>query len=182
MKHRDKANAEKVQIELNIEAKAEINGLVDVPINKDLKDNFIVKSIIDEVIQNLIEVTDRLDHENVQHLESGKRPKFKIDKENEKMSYYCALCEVSCGCQNDFEKHLAWVKHIEKINEEKEKHTYLSWRNLDDTEMEKVIYCCALCQVSCGCQVFIFFVEFRELSHLKHDFSEAAKKMNVVTS
>lgn len=69
-----------------------------------------------------------------------------------KMSYYCALCEVSCGCQNDFEKHLVWVEHIEKINAEKEKHTYKSWGNLDDKEMEKVIYCCALCQVSCGCQ------------------------------
>ena len=164
LKHRDKANAEKVQIELNIEAKAEINGLVDVPINKDLKDNFIVKSIIDEVIQNLIEVTDRLDHENVQHLESGKRPKFKIDKENEKMSYYCALCEVSCGCQNDFEKHLAWVKHIEKINEEKEKHTYKSWGNLDNTEMEKVIYHCALCQVSCNSQKDIE----KHLAGMKH--------------
>ena len=152
------------EVELNIEAKTEDIELVDVPIqngikfvnevefNKDLKDNFIVKSIIDEVIQNVIEVAGQLDHGNVQHLASGKRPKFKIDTDNEKMSYYCALCDVSCDCQNDFEKHLAWVKHKEKINVEKEKHTYKSWGNLDGTEMKKVIYCCALCQVSCSCQ------------------------------
>lgn len=84
------------QVELNIEAKAEIIELVNVPIqngiksvsevelNKDLKDKFDVKSIIDEVIQNVIEVTDQLDHGNVQHLASGKRPKFKNDTENEK--------------------------------------------------------------------------------------------------
>ena len=151
------------EVELNIEAKTEDIELVDVPIqngikffhevklDKDLKDSFIVKSIIDEVIQNVIEVAGQLDHGNVQHLASGKRPKFKIDTENEKMSYYCALCDVSCDCQNDFEKHLAWVKHKEKINVEKEKHTYKSWGNLDGTEMKKVIYCCALCQVSCSC-------------------------------
>ena len=80
------------EVELNIEAKAENIELVDVPIqngikfvnevefNKDLKDNFVVKSIIDEVIQNVIEATDQLDQGNVQHLASGKRPKFKIDK------------------------------------------------------------------------------------------------------
>merc|ERR1712051_383394 len=100
----------------------------------------------------VIEVAGQLDHGNVQHLASGKRPKFKIDTENEKMSYYCALCDVSCDCQNDFEKHLAWVKHKEKINVEKEKHTYKSWGNLDGTEMKKVIYCCDLCKVSCGYQ------------------------------
>ena len=49
------------------------------------------------------------------------------------MSYYCALCEVSFTCQNDFEKHLVWVEHIEKINVEKEKHTFKSWGNLDNT-------------------------------------------------
>jgi hypothetical protein len=182
------------EIELNIEAKAENIELVVVPIqngikfvnevefNKDLKDNFIVKSIIDEVIQNVIEITNQNDHVNVQHLASGKRPKFKIDTKNEKMSYYCALCEVSCTCQNDFEKHLVWIEHKEKINVEKEKHTFKSWGNLDDTEMEKVIYCCALCQVSCSCQVLIFCVEFQELSHLTRDLSQAEKKINVVTS
>lgn len=52
-------------------------------------------------------------------------------------------------CQTDFAEHLTGEEHIEKVNKEKEKHTYKSWGNLDDTEVEKVIYCCALCQVSC---------------------------------
>jgi hypothetical protein len=152
------------EVELNIEAKAENIELVVVPIqngikfvhevqlDNDLKDNIIVKIIMDEVIQNVIEITNQFDHGNVQHLASGKRPKFKSNTDNEKMSYYCALCEVSCVSQNDFKKHLEWLEHKEKINEEKEKHTFKSWGNLDDTEMERVIYCCALCQVSCSCQ------------------------------
>ena len=120
----------------------------------------------------MIEVTDQLDHGDVQHLVSGKRPKFKIDSENEKMSYYCALCEVSCGCQNDFEKHLLWVEHIEKINVEKEKHTYTSWRNLDNTEIEKVIYCCALCQVSCNSQIDLE----KHLAGMKHTYKSNRAK------
>ena len=153
------------EVELNIEAKAENIELVDVPIqngikfvheikfDKDLKDNFIVKSIIDEVIQNVIEENEQLDHGNVQLIASGKKHKFKIDTAvKEKLPYYCALCEVFCGCQNGFEKHLAKMTHIEKVNTEKEKHTYESWGNLDNTEEEKVIYFCALCQVSYGSQ------------------------------
>ena len=120
----------------------------------------------------MIEVTDQLDHGDVQHLASGKRPKFKIDTDNEKMSYYCALCEVSFGCQNDFEKHLVWVEHIEKINVEKEKHTYKSWRNLDNTEMEKVIYCCALCQVSCNSQIDLE----KHLAGMKHTYKSNRAK------
>ena len=33
-----------------------------------------------------------------------------------------------------------------------------------------------------GSKVLIFFVEFPELSHLTRDFSQAEKKINVVTS
>ena len=172
------------EVDLNIEAKAENIELVDVPIqdgikfvhevqlDNDLKDNIIVKIVMDEVIQNVIEITNQFDHGNVQHLASGKRPKFKIDTDNEKMSYYCALCDVSCDCQNDFEKHLVWVEHIEKINVEKEKHTYKSWRNLDNTEMEKVIYCCALCQVSCNSQIDLE----KHLAAVKHTYKSNREK------
>ena len=59
------------EVELSMEAKVENIELVDVPIqngikfvnkvelDKDLKDSFIVKSIIDEVIQNVIEITNQ---------------------------------------------------------------------------------------------------------------------------
>ena len=35
------------------------------------------------------------------------------------MPYYCALCQVSCGSQNEHVKHLAGIKHRDKANKEK---------------------------------------------------------------
>ena len=38
-----------------------------------------------------------------------------------KMPYYCALCQVSCGSQNEHVKHFAGIKHRDKANKEKVK-------------------------------------------------------------
>ena len=37
------------------------------------------------------------------------------------MPYYCALCQVSCGSQNEHVKHFAGIKHRDKTNKEKVK-------------------------------------------------------------
>ena len=37
------------------------------------------------------------------------------------MPYYCALCQVSCGSQNEHVKHFAGIKHKDKANKEKVK-------------------------------------------------------------
>ena len=41
------------------------------------------------------------------------------------MPYYCALCQVSCGSQNEHVKHLAGIKHRDKANKEKVKENEL---------------------------------------------------------
>ena len=35
------------------------------------------------------------------------------------MPYYCVLCQVSCSCQKNHEKHLAGMKHAYNANREK---------------------------------------------------------------
>ena len=37
------------------------------------------------------------------------------------MPYYCGLCQVSCGSQNEHVKHFAGIKHRDKTNKEKVK-------------------------------------------------------------
>ena len=37
------------------------------------------------------------------------------------MPYYCVLCQVSCSCQKNHEKHLAGMKHKYKANKETKK-------------------------------------------------------------
>ena len=108
----------------------------------------------------------------LEHHLDGLKHNEKVNPEKVQITYDCALCEVSCNSQNDLKKHLAWVKHIEKINEEKEKHTYKSWGNLDNTEMEKVIYHCALCQVSCNSQKDIE----KHLAGMKHAYNANREK------
>ena len=44
-----------------------------------------------------------------------------IITEPTQMPYYCALCQVSCGSQNEHVKHLAGIKHRDKANKEKVK-------------------------------------------------------------
>ena len=41
------------------------------------------------------------------------------------MPYYCALCQVSCGSQNEHVKHFAGIKHRDKTNKEKVKENEL---------------------------------------------------------
>ena len=100
----------------------------------------------------------------VKHL-AGKKHKENVIKEEEKWTYHnCNLCQFTSICQTDFAEHLTGEKHKEKINKEKERHTYKSWGNSDNREMEKVIYCCALCRVSCISQIDLE----KHLAGIKH--------------
>ena len=71
--------------------------------------------------------------------------------------------------QTDHELHLTGEKHIEKVNEEKEKHTYKSWAN---TERDKITYNCNLCQLSCTRQTDLL----EHLAGKKHNYKAKKEK------
>ena len=96
----------------------------------------------------------------------------KVNPEKVQITYDCAICQFSCGYQNGYFKHLAGKKHKENVIKEEEKHTYESWGNLGNTEMEKVIYCCDLCQVSCNSQNDIE----KHLAGMKHTYKANREK------
>ena len=103
---------------------------------------------------------------------AGLKHNEKVNPEKVQITYDCAICQFSCGYQNGYVKHLAGKKHKEKVNKEKEKHIYESWSNLDNPEMEKVIYCCALCQVSCDSQNDLK----KHLAGMKHAYKANREK------
>ena len=108
----------------------------------------------------------------VKHL-AGKKHKENVIKDEEKWTYHnCNLCQFTSICQTDFAEHLTGEKHVEKVNKEKERHTYKSWGNSDNREMEKVIYCCALCRVSCISQIDLE----KHLAGMKHAYKANREK------
>ena len=74
-----------------------------------------------------------------------------------------------CLGQTDHELHLTGETHIEKVNEQKEKHTYKSWAN---TERDKITYNCNLCQLSCTRQTDLL----EHLAGKKHNYKAKKEK------
>ena len=81
-------------------------------------------------------------------------------------------------------------KNIRLLNELEKKTSKMSYKNerfcfyckLTSVTLEiqgKDLKSCGICKIA---EVLIFCFEFRELSHLTRDLSEAEKKINIVTS
>ena len=157
-----------------VEIKDENIELVDVPIqngiksvnevelNNDLKDNSDVKSIINEVIDQL-ELSDleksycavcqvKVSFRTMDVHSKGKKHNRKLtDQENYGFTY-CILCESFQGV-SDLEKHLNGKKHNRKLKyEEKSIMSQINDTNFIITDPTQMPYYCALCQVSNVCQ------------------------------
>ena len=139
-----------------------IKSVNEVELNEDLKDNFDVKSIIDQVIDQpelsdlvksycaLCQVKVRIRTMDV-HSNGKKHNRKLTDQENWDFTY-CILCE-SFQCVSDLEKHLNGKKHNRKLkDEEKSAMSQINATNFIITDPTQMPYYCALCQVSNVCQ------------------------------
>ena len=188
----DSSDFEVIEVEdenfelVEIPIQNEVKFVNEVEPNKDLKDVFDVKNIINEVVDQLeifdveksfcatcqvkVTVGTMAAHVN------GKDHNRKLQYQGTSVSAYCTLCQ-SFLCLKDVEKHLSGKKHYKKLKaQEKSTMPQMNPTDFIITDPTQMPYYCAICLVSCACQIDYD----KHLVGMKHIFKASPKEKSTM--